>query len=73
MTVKTTPPCEEVLGLFDGKAINCGKPSTQIIRFTNEGPYRMCNECSWHSVKNRGATVIGDINPVVNTQTGANK
>ena len=39
----------------------CNQLATRIIKFvkTNEGPYRMCDGCAEHSVKNRGATDIG--------------
>src|SRR6266511_1032943 len=39
----------------------CNKPAVKMIGWPtrNEGPYRMCEMCADHSVRNRGATDLG--------------
>lgn len=41
--------------------IPCNKPATKIIqpKSKSEGPYRMCDMCADHSVKNRGMKLVG--------------
>jgi len=42
-------------------ALPCNAPATTMIAWPNraEGPYRMCNACANHSLKNRGAVNAG--------------
>ena len=55
--------CEECAILPPGMNfyMPCNKPATKMIGWParKEGPYRMCDDCAWHSVKNRGATEMG--------------
>ena len=56
--------CEEAVILFPGqtKAFSCNKPATVMVGWParNEGPLRMCDEHAHHSIKNRGATNLGE-------------
>ena len=39
----------------------CNKPAINIVGWKhrpNEGPYRMCEMCTDHNVKNRGAMIV---------------
>jgi len=39
--------------------IPCNKPAVMNVQFASgEGPYRMCEVCGWHAVKNRGAKEV---------------
>ena len=51
--------CEEA-SLFapPGVYLPCNKPATTLVRWKNEGPYRMCDMCADHNIKNRGATEL---------------
>ncbi len=41
--------------------IPCNRPAKHIVGWEHrsEGPYRMCDMCTEHNVKNRGARIIG--------------
>jgi len=41
--------------------IPCNKPATTLIGWPDrgEGPYRMCDACAWHNIKNRNAEDLG--------------
>ena len=62
--------CEEAVILFpeQTKAFSCNKPATNFVGWPRrgEGPYRMCEMCTDHSVRNRGAT---DLGPFVEGET----
>lgn len=51
--------CEEASVLSHSFYIPCNRPATQVVTFTQEGPYRMCAMCADHNVRNRGATHVG--------------
>lgn len=56
--------CEECAILPPGfnAYFPCNKPATVMVsteRLT-EGPYRMCEMCAHHSVKNRGMKIMGE-------------
>lgn len=53
--------CEEASMASSLTYIPCNKPATRMISWParGEGPYRMCDMCADHSVKNRGATDLG--------------
>ncbi len=54
--------CEEQVGMPGGGVLPCNKPATQIIDVnrpgSSEGPYRMCDMCADHSVRNRGMKFV---------------
>ncbi len=52
--------CEECM-MGSPIYVPCNKPATKVIgvRDGGEGPYRMCDMCADHSVKNRGMMLIG--------------
>jgi len=56
-----TDMCEEASPMSRDYYIPCNAPATTMIAWPsrNEGPYRMCESCAWHNVKNRGATDLG--------------
>ena len=59
--IKAKPDCcEEAAPVGFGGYIPCNKPATHLVSWPDrgEGPYRMCEMCEWHSVKNRGATSV---------------
>lgn len=43
----------------------CNEPATSIVGWEerSEGPYRMCECCAYHNIKNRGAKYIGPYIP----------
>jgi hypothetical protein len=55
--------CEECAILPTGfdAYIPCNKPATKVIATgrATEGPYRMCDACADHSIRNRGMTLVG--------------
>lgn len=64
--LKAQPDCCEECALGMGNAyIPCNKPATVIVDTgrKTEGPYRMCDMCADHSVKNRGMKIIGVYKP----------
>lgn len=63
--LKASPTgCEEAAIGFPGY-IPCNKPAVSMVGWPKrkEGPYRMCEMCADHNVKNRGATLIGSFKP----------
>lgn len=63
LTPKTSSKtCEEASPLSKESYIACGAPATKTIGWENrtEGPYRMCDSCADHNIKNRGAVEIVD-------------
>lgn len=64
MDLKAKPGgCEDASPLSGAFYIPCNKPAVRMIGFgkdgKGEGPYRMCEMCGWHSVKNRNGTDLG--------------
>jgi hypothetical protein len=62
--IKAKPDCCEEAALGMGDAyFPCNKPATKLISVnrpgSSEGPYRMCDACADHSVRNRGMKEIG--------------
>ncbi|MCK5639716.1 MAG: hypothetical protein KAJ19_02925 [Gammaproteobacteria bacterium] len=57
---KAKPGCCEEASLFApaGVYMPCDKPATKMVGWKNEGPYRMCDMCADHNIKNRNATTI---------------
>ena len=61
--------CEEASTMSRRFYIPCNQPATRMVQFRGgataggEGPYRMCDSCSWHNVRNRGAEDIGAFAP----------
>jgi hypothetical protein len=55
--------CQEVVALPGGGVLPCNQPATKIIDVnrpgSSEGPYRMCDACADHSVRNRGMKLVG--------------
>jgi hypothetical protein len=52
--------CEEASTLSAQFYIPCNRPATRMIRNTDQqSPYRMCEMCADHNVKNRSATDAG--------------
>lgn len=49
--------CQESNYLFPG--FPCNNPAVRMVGWTGEGPYRMCEACADHSIKNRGAKDLG--------------
>lgn len=45
--------------------VPCNKPATQLIgwKHRTEGPYRMCDMCADHNVRNRGAFKVSSYEP----------
>lgn len=39
--------------------IPCNRPAVCMIQMRSEGPYRMCEMCADHNVRNRGGTDVG--------------
>lgn len=55
--------CQEAkMGMGDGY-IPCNRPATRLIKHRDEGPYRMCDMCADHNVRNRGGTDVGPFTP----------
>lgn len=62
--IKAQPHCCEEAALGMGDAyLPCNRPATKMIDVnrpgSTEGPYRMCDACADHSVKNRGMKELG--------------
>jgi hypothetical protein len=61
--LKASPGCcEEASTLSREHYIPCNRPATNMVGWPhrNEGPYRMCDMCTDHSVRNRGAVIVGE-------------
>lgn len=57
--------CQEAGPLSSEKYFPCNRPAVSIVEFTarKEGPYRMCEMCADHNIRNRGATLVGPFIP----------
>lgn len=56
--------CEEAAIGFGDAYFPCNRPATKVVSTkTTEGPYRMCDACADHSVRNRGMRVLGPYLP----------
>jgi hypothetical protein len=52
--------CEEASILSHSFYIPCNRPATRLIKNSDpQSPYRMCDECADHNVRNRGAEDVG--------------
>ena len=60
--------CEEASPLSTNGYIPCNRPATRLVAHGDEGPYRMCDACADHNLKNRGAE---DRGPYVARKDGA--
>ncbi len=54
--------CQETLNMIAGRYVRCGDPACAIVEFVgrDEGPYFMCFEHAWHTVRNRGGRLLAD-------------
>lgn len=53
--------CEE-MRFVAGITLQCKMPATKIIHSdTDKKDYNMCDECAWHSIKNRGMTLVKEL------------
>jgi hypothetical protein len=53
--------CEEASPMSHNFYIPCNRPAVRMIGFkSGEGPYRMCEACAYHNVKNRNAIDMGE-------------
>jgi hypothetical protein len=61
LDLKAEPGCCEECAMGAPFYIPCGKPAMHMVGwpYRREGPYRMCRDCAFHNIKNRGATIIG--------------
>ena len=51
--------CEEASPLSTLYYIPCNRPATRMIKTSDTKPYRMCDMCADHNVRNRGAKDLG--------------
>lgn len=51
--------CEEASPMSHAFYIPCDKPAAFMVKNRDPIPYRMCEACADHNVRNRGAKVIG--------------
>lgn len=51
--------CEEASSMSAMFYIPCNRPASRLIGWEGEGPYRMCDACARHNVKNRRASDLG--------------
>jgi hypothetical protein len=63
MDLKAKPHCcEEASPASHNFYIPCNRPAAKIVKTRDPEPYRMCDICANHNVRNRGATIVGDYN-----------
>ena len=62
MIIEAKPGCCEEAALGMPLYVPCNKPARYMVGWLHrkEGPYRMCEMCAYHNVRNRGATALGD-------------
>lgn len=53
--------CEEASPLSLATYIPCNRPAEFMVKTRDPQPYRMCDMCADHNVKNRGATLLGPL------------
>lgn len=62
-TARHAHRCEDVVSVPGRGVLPCSNPATQIVDVnrpgSSEGPYRMCDACADHSVRNRGMKIVG--------------
>jgi len=51
--------CEEASPLSGSAYIPCNAPAVFMVKNRDPQPYRMCQACADHNVRNRGAKIIG--------------
>lgn len=70
--IKAKPHCcEEASPASHSFYIPCNQPATKIVMAkNNEGPYRMCDMCADHNIRNRGATLVGPYVPPAPREDG---
>lgn len=53
--------CEEAALGMGNAYFPCNKPATVMVDTgrSTEGPYRMCDACADHSIRNRSMRIIG--------------
>jgi len=61
--LKAKPDCCEECAMGAPIYIPCNKPATVIVKTRDATPYRMCEHCADHNVRNRGAKIIGPYQP----------
>ena len=61
LILRAHPHCCEEASSTIGFYAPCNRPATKMVGWEHrsEGPYRMCDECADHNVRNRGAVVLG--------------
>lgn len=57
--------CEEASPMSHQFYIPCNQPATRMVKTRDPNPYRMCDMCADHNVRNRGAKDIGPFVPPV--------
>lgn len=60
----TQPPgqrCEETNGMIGDRYLRCGAFPVALVASGDERLYYMCEMCTAHNVRNRGAIVVGRI------------
>lgn len=64
--------CEEASPLSSKTYIPCNKPAVSLVHWPKrqEGPYRMCEMCAHHNVRNRGAEILGPFTPLTAAERG---
>lgn len=64
MGLKAKPGgCEEASPHSHGFYIPCNRPAEFVVDNGGSTTYRMCEMCTDHNVKNRGAKIVGNYNP----------
>lgn len=61
MTIKAKPGCcEEASHMSHQFYIPCNQPATWLVKNRDpQSPYRMCDMCADHNIRNRGAECVG--------------
>ena len=55
--------CQEASPKSSLSYIPCNRPATRMVKTKDPDPYRMCDTCADHNVRNRGAEDIGQFIP----------
>lgn len=50
--------CQEAAPMSGMRYFACGTPAVAIVDNGDERPYYMCVACTWHNLRNRGASLI---------------
>lgn len=60
MPLSAKPGCCEEASLWSREFyIPCNEPAKYMVKNRDPKPYRMCDMCADHNVRNRGAKIIG--------------